>query len=91
MINKLHIKHLKTIGILLLIIILFSASLYTFFYGEISNASTFVDYMYFGMATTTTLGAGDMVPMTQGLRIYITMYIFVFLYILVFSDLILID
>lgn len=91
MIKKLHIKHLKTIGILLIIIILFSASLYTFFYGEISNASTFIDYLYFGMTTTTTIGAGDMVPTTQGLRVYITMYIFVFLYILVFSDLILID
>lgn len=91
MIKKLHIKHLKTIGILLIIIILFSASLYTFFYGEISNASTFIDYLYFGMTTTTTIGAGDMVPTTQGLRVYITMYVFVFLYILVFSDLILID
>jgi len=91
MVEKQHIKHLKTIGILLIIIILFSLSLYTFFYGEISNASTFIDYLYFGMTTTTTIGAGDMIPTTQRVRIYITSYVFMFLYVLVFSNLILID
>ena len=91
MIKKWHIKHLKTTMILLLVIILFSASLYTFFYGEISNAYTFIDYLYFGMATTTTLGAGNMTPTTQRSRIYITLYIFTFLYVLVFSNLIIVD
>ena len=91
MVEKHHIKHLKTIGIMLIIIILFSLSLYIFFYGEISNASTFIDYLYFGMMTTTTIGAGDMVPTTQRLRFYMTLYVFVFLYRLVFSDLTLVD
>ena len=91
MVEKQHIKHLKTIGILFIIIILFSLSLYIFFYGEISNASTFIDYLYFGMMTTTTIGAGNMLPTTQRLRLYMTLYVFVFLYILVFSDLTLVD
>ena len=91
MVEKHHIKHLKTIGIMLIIIILFSLSLYIFFYGEISNASTFIDYLYFGMMTTTTIGAGNMLPTTQRLRFYMTLYVFVFLYILVFSDLTLVD
>ena len=91
MLNKLLIKRLKTIGILLIVIVLFSASLYTFFYGEISNATTFIDFLYFGITTTTTLGAEDMVPMSQRVRLYIALYMFVFLYVFVFSELITID
>ena len=91
MIKKWHVKHLKTIGLLLIIIVLFSASLYTFFYGEITNATTFIDFLYFGVTTTTTLGAEDMVPMSQRVRLYIALYMFVFLYVFVFSELITID
>jgi hypothetical protein len=91
MIKKWHVKHLKTIGLLLIIIVLFSASLYTFFYGEISNATTFIDFLYFGITTTTTLGAEDMVPMSQRVRLYIALYMFVFLYVLVFSEFVSID
>ena len=91
MIKKWHVKHLKTIGLLLIIIVLFSASLYTFFYGEISNATTFIDFLYFGVTTTTTLGAEDMVPMSQRVRLYIALYMFVFLYVLVFSEFVSID
>ena len=91
MIKKWHVKHLKTIGLLLIIIVLFSASLYTFFYGEISNATTFIDFLYFGITTTTTLGAEDMVPMSQRVRLYIALYMFVFLYVLVFSEFVTID
>ena len=91
MIKKWHVKHLKTIGILLIIIVLFSASLYTFFYGEITNATTFIDFLYFGVTTTTTLGAEDMVPMSQRVRLYIALYMFVFLYVLVFSEFVSID
>lgn len=91
MIKKWHVKHLKTIGILLIIIVLFSASLYTFFYGEITNATTFIDFFYFGVTTTTTLGAEDMVPISQRVRLYIALYMFVFLYVLVFSEFVTID
>lgn len=91
MIKKWHVKHLKTIVLLLIIIVLFSASLYTFFYGEISNATTFIDFLYFGVTTTTTLGAEDMVPMSQRVRLYIALYMFVFLYVLVFSEFVSID
>ena len=91
MLNKLLIKRLKTIGILLIVIVLFSASLYTFFYGEITNATTFIDFLYFGITTTTTLGAEDMVPMSQRVRLYIALYMFVFLYVLVFSEFVSID
>ena len=91
MLNKLLIKRLKTIGILLIVIVLFSASLYTFFYGEITNATTFIDFLYFGVTTTTTLGAEDMVPMSQRVRLYIALYMFVFLYVLVFSEFVSID
>ena len=91
MIKKWHVKHLKTIVLLLIIIVLFSASLYTFFYGEISNATTFIDFLYFGVTTTTTLGAEDMVPMSQRVRLYIAIYMFVFLYVLVFSEFVSID
>jgi hypothetical protein len=91
MIKAPHIKHLKTIGILLIVIVLFSASLYTFFYGEISNATTFIDFLYYGMTTTTTLGAADMVPTSQRARLYISLYMFVFLYVLLFSNVIIVD
>ena len=86
MIKAPHIKHLKTVGLLLLVVILFSLSLYIFFYGEITNATTLVDYLYFGMMTTTTLNASDMNPTTPRLRIYISLYIFTFLSVLIFMD-----
>lgn len=91
MIKAPHVKHLKTVGLLLLVVILFSLSLYIFFYGEITNATTLVDYLYFGMMTTTTLNASDMNPTTQRLRIYLSLYIFTFLYVLIFSNVIVVD
>lgn len=91
MLKKWHVKHLKTVVLLFLVVLLFSLSLYTFFYDEISNAKTFADYFYFGMMTTTTLNSNQMNPITTRVRIYISLYIFIFLYVLLFSDIIVVD
>ncbi len=88
---KWHVGHLKTICMLFLLIFIFSFISYMFFNGEISNAHTFTDYFYFGMTTLTTCAFGDMVATTQRARIWVAMYIFIFLYVLLFSDAIIID
>lgn len=89
--NIKHIKHIKSVFLLLIIIILFSLLTYFFLYGEISNAKTYIDHLYFAMITSVTIGYGDMAPTTQRARLIMTAYVFVFLYLLVYTNFINVD
>jgi hypothetical protein len=91
MIHKLHIRHIKSVMLLFAVIISFSLVTYFFLYGEISNAKTFTDHFYFSMTTLTTAGFGDMVPTTQRARLFVSLFLFSFLYLLVYTTLINID
>lgn len=69
--------------IIILIIITFSSILFLFFENHIKNCHTFVDHLYFGTITVTTIGYGDMYPTTQVSKIMsvfyiLTIYIFIF-------------
>ena len=91
MINKVHIKHIKSVLLLLFIIVLFSLVTYFFLYDEISNAKTYIDHLYFVMMTSTTAAYGDMVPTTQRARLIMSVYVFMFLYFLIYTNFINVD
>jgi hypothetical protein len=91
MIHKVHIRHIKSVLILLFVIILFSLITYFFLYDEISNAKTYIDHLYFVMMSSTTVAYGDMVPTSQRARLIISAYIFVFLYLLIYTNFINVD
>ena len=91
MIHKVHIRHIKSVLILFAVIIVFSLIVYFFLYGEISNAKTYIDHLYFVMMSSTTVAYGDMVPTSQRARLIISAYIFVFLYLLIYTNFINVD
>jgi hypothetical protein len=91
MINKVHIKHIKSVLLLLFVIVLFSFVTYFLLYDEISNAKTYIDHLYFVMMTSTTAAYGDMVPTTQRARLIMSAYVFMFLYLLIYTNFINVD
>jgi voltage-gated potassium channel Kch len=64
--------------------IIFATSIYYFLYGQISNAVTYFDHVYFATVSLTTIGYGDMAPTTQKARMWVSLYLFI-LYILLLS------
>lgn len=58
-----------------LFVSVFAAITYTFFPGQIKNATTLTDYVYFGAVTTTTLGYGDMAPTTTAAKLWVSAYV----------------
>jgi hypothetical protein len=91
MIHKVHIRHIKSVLLLFVVIIAFSLLTYFFLYGEISNAKTYIDHLYFVMMSSTTVAYGDMAPTTQRARLIMSVYVFVFLYLLIYTSFINID
>ena len=64
--------------------IIFATSTYYFFYGQITNAVTYLDHVYFATVSLTTIGYGDMAPTTQKARLWVSSYLFL-IYILLLS------
>ena len=91
MIYKVHIRHIKSVLLLLFVVILFSLITYFFLYGEISNAKTYIDHLYFVMMSSTTVAYGDMTPITQRARLIMSAYVFIFLYLLIYTNFINVD
>jgi voltage-gated potassium channel len=91
MIHSVRIRHIKSVLLLLFVIILFSLVVYFFLYGEISNAKTYIDHLYFVMMSSTTVAYGDMTPITQRARLIMSAYVFIFLYLLIYTNFINVD
>ena len=91
MIHKVHIRHIKSVLLILFVIIFFSIFSYFYLYGEISNAETYIDYLYFSMMTSTTVAYGDMTPTTQRAKLITTIYVFSFLYLLIYTNIVNVD
>ena len=72
-------KVIKVLVTALFMNFIFSTILYFFFYGQISNAVSYVDYFYFGLSTLTTAGYVSMAPITQATKTIVSLYlIFIF-------------
>ena len=69
-------KILKVYGFAVFISIIFSTTLYTFCYGQIKNAHTFNDYIYFGFETLCASSYG-MAPESPLTKVIISIYLLV--------------
>jgi uncharacterized protein (DUF2062 family) len=57
--------------------IVFAMITYTFFRGQITNAVTFWDYIHYAIGSLTTTGTGDMVPGTDAVQMWTSIYVLV--------------
>ena len=83
------IKFIKIFEILIgafFINLIFATFSYFFLYNEISNATTFIDFFYFGIVSLSTAGYGDMSATTQKARMCVSIYLlFIFSFLLSFA------
>jgi len=57
--------------------VVFAMITYTFFRGQIKNAVTFWDYLHYAIGSLTTTGTGDMVPTTDAVQMWTSIYVLV--------------
>jgi hypothetical protein len=57
------------------ICLVFAMVTYTFFRGHIRNATTFWDYIHYAVGSLTTSDIGDMVPETDAVQMWTSMYV----------------
>lgn len=55
--------------------VVFAMITYTFFRGQIRNATTFWDYLHYAVGSLTTSDVGDMVPETDAVQIWTSLYV----------------
>ena len=53
----------------------FAAITYVFFRGQIRNANTFWDYLHYAVGSLTTSDVGDMVPTTDAMQMWTSLYV----------------
>lgn len=66
---------LALLGFALGVNILFATLTYLFFRGQISNAETAGDYFHYAVGSLTTSGTGDMIPQTDGVQLWTSLYV----------------
>ena len=57
--------------------VVFAALTYLFFRGQIQNAESAADYLYYAIGVLTTSGTADMVPKTDAVQIWTSLYVLV--------------
>ena len=53
----------------------FAMMTFVFFHGSIKNAKTPADYLHYAIGSLTTSGTADMVPMTDAVQIWTSLYV----------------
>jgi voltage-gated potassium channel len=69
------IKILEIAGAALFFNLIFATIAFLYLEGQISNATTFIDYFYFGMVSASTVGYGDMTAQTTTAKIIVSIYL----------------
>lgn len=65
---------------------IFASIAYVFLYHDFSNAYNFIDFLYFGITTISTVGYGDILPITRRAKIFVSIYtIFIYSFMLSFT------
>lgn len=68
-------RFLSLLGFAVGVSLLFAALTFLFFRGEIKNAETASDYIHYAVGTLTTSGTSDMVPMTDAVQLWTSLYV----------------
>lgn len=55
--------------------VVFALITMTVFSGQISGATTFLDYFYYSVGHLTTSGSGEMAPKTTAVRVWTSLYV----------------
>lgn len=70
-------RFLTLLGFALGVNILFAMLTFLFFRGQIENAVSAADYLHYAIGALTTSGTGDMVPKTDAVQIWTSLYVLV--------------
>ena len=70
-------KFLSLLGFALGFNVLFAALTYLFFRGQIQNAESAADYLHYAIGSLTTSGTADMVPKTDAVQVWTSLYVLV--------------
>ena len=68
-------RFLSLLGFAFGVSLLFAALTFLFFHGQIKNANTASDYIHYAVGTLTTSGTADMVPMTDAVQLWTSLYV----------------
>lgn len=68
-------RFLSLLGFAVGVSLLFAALTFLFFHGQIKNANSASDYIHYAVGTLTTSGTADMVPMTDAVQLWTSLYI----------------
>lgn len=63
------------LGFALGVNIVFAMITFVFFRGQISNAKTPVDYLHYAIGALTTSDTGDMIPQTDAVQLWTSLYV----------------
>lgn len=68
---------LSLLGFALGICVVFAMITFVFFRGQIKNASSPIDYLHYAIGSLTTSDTGDMVPLTDAVQLWTSLYVLV--------------
>lgn len=67
--------YLSLLALAIFINVVFAVLTQFFFDGQISGATTFLDYFYYAVGHLTTSGSGELHPTTTAARIWTSLYV----------------
>lgn len=68
---------LSLLGFALGFCVVFAMMTFVFFRGQIKNAETPIDYLHYAVGSLTTSETGDMVPVTDAVQLWTSLYVLV--------------
>jgi ABC-type antimicrobial peptide transport system permease subunit len=68
---------LALLGFALAVNIVFAMMTFVFFHGQIKNAKTAADYLHYAVGSLTTSGTADMVPLTDAVQLWTSLYVLI--------------
>ncbi len=68
---------LALLGFALFVNIVFAMMTFVFFHGQIKNAKTAADYLHYAVGSLTTSGTADMVPLTDAVQLWTSLYVLI--------------
>ena len=68
---------LSLLGFALAVCVVFAMMTFVFFRGQIRNAVTPADYLHYAIGSLTTSDTGDMIPETDAVQLWTSVYVLV--------------